>query len=507
LKFEELAEPYRIAFEASPSGMAFVTPDWRFVKVNRAICNMLGRSEQELTSRSANDFTHPDDHHLVMDGLERLLRGEIAEHQVEARYLHSDGHVGWSSVHYGVLRDATGEVALIIAASEDITPQRQMREIHDRLLGLVLVGQGVQALAETLADLIQSPVALLDGHGQPLAESARHGTLVIPTRTELEAHEQGRPSPGLTIHPLEVGAEVEGYLIAADRPGAGEVTAMAIEQAASSFALQLAMTRTAEEVEHRLHGDLFDAMLSERPPDPASIMRWAQRLGHDLSTFRFLAFIRPIAADGADLSRPLARLARIGASVAQGSAPGSIAVPRPDGVLVALTAPATELARAILARLVERTALLSELQIVVGLSAEIAQVSDIGEAFRQASQAADAAVALPRLGPVTSPDDLDLQHLLLSQKAPDELVRAARRTLAPLMDVPDPGRRDRLLATLAAYLESLCTLETTAQRLGIHVNTLRYRLGQIESALDVPLADARNRVTLQIALDVLELNG
>jgi purine catabolism regulator len=47
---------------------------------------------------------------------------------------------------------------------------------------------------------------------------------------------------------------------------------------------------------------------------------------------------------------------------------------------------------------------------------------------------------------------------------------------------------------------------TTAQRLGIHVSTLRYRLDQIETALNRPLSNANTRVALQLALEVLDLS-
>lgn len=497
LELEELLEPYRIAFEASPVGMAFVSPDWEFVECNPALCEMLGRSEEELRGRSATDFTHPDDVHLHEPNQQRLLAGEIDQYQLQARYLHTKGRVGWVNVHVGVLRAPSRAIKLVIALVEDITEQRRMREIHDRLLGLVLVGQGGRALASALAEQIQSPVALLDGYGQVLAEGEHDGQRVrIPARDELQA-EPNAASPALTVRPLHLGERVEGYLVAEDPQGASHLTAMAIEQAASSFALQLAMTRNAEEVEHRLHGDLFDAMLSDNPPDTPSLVRWAERLGHDLFSYRLVACAR--SADAASDSIALTRLARSAGAVAEESAPGSVAVPRGDAVLIALAIQAIEPGRAIAERLVQHVELLAGTRIVVGLSGEVTGPADLGDALRDARLAADAAAVRPRLGPVAAYGDLDLQHLLLGRKTPDEIARAARRTLGPLIEDP------RLIATLAAYLESVGSLETTSRRLGVHVNTLRQRLLRIEEALEVDLRDSGSRVNLQLALEVLAL--
>jgi PAS domain S-box-containing protein len=502
-ELEDLLEPYRIAFEASPVGMAFVTPDWRFVECNPALCRMLGRSEDELKGHSATEFTHPDDAEIHLPHQQRLLDGEIDDYAIEARYVHADGHAAWVSCHIGVLRGADGAIKLVIGLVEDIDERLRMREIHDRLLGLVLVGQGASGLAEELADVIESPVALLDGYGQPLASAAHSGREVtIPSR---EALEEDGALEGLHVHPLHLRDQVEGYLIAEEQSGEHDLAATAIEQAASSFALQLAMTRNAEEVESRLHGDLFEAMVSENPPDTASLVRWGRRLGHDLHAFTLIAFVRPVDVERAGGAAALTRLARTVSGIARESAPGSVAVPRGDALLVAVAAEDPAGARQIAGRMVERIASLAGTPVVVGLSRPVPSPAELANAQREARQAMDAALALPRLGPVAAFGELDLHNLLLGRSAPDAIERAARLTLAPLLEADERTRR-RLIETLATYLDSVGQLEATSRRLGIHVNTLRQRIQRIEEALELNLQDARVRVNLQLALEVLGLD-
>ena len=71
--------------------------------------------------------------------------------------------------------------------------------------------------------------------------------------------------------------------------------------------------------------------------------------------------------------------------------------------------------------------------------------------------------------------------------------------LAPLRDEP------RLLETLEMYFASDLTVARAASRLGIHPNSLRYRLNRIEAALDVSLTSPRAIALLYMALHDREL--
>jgi PAS domain S-box-containing protein len=505
-RLAEFLEPYRVAYEASPVAMAFVSLDWCMLECNPAMCGMLGRSKEELDGRAVNDFTHPDDRHLHDRPQQRLRAGEIDSYHMDGRYLHSSGYVGWVSVNVGVLRDDTGEIQMAIALAEDITERRWMREIHDRLLGLVLVGQGNEALADALADLIESPVALLDGYGQLLAEGHHADRRrAIPSREQLAGADLSK-FEGLIIRPLHLGDQLEGYLIAEEPPGAQHLTARAIEQAASTFALQLAMSARAEETEHRLHGDLFTALLGPNPPDTPSLLRWGQRLGHDLSTFKTIAFVRPINPAPETAPDELTRLARVAGDISRELAPGSFVVPRGDAILIALTVESTDNGETLTKRLIDRLDRHTGVPTVAGLSREIPGPADLATALREARQAVDATIAVPRLRPIAVFDRLYIQHLLLGKQAPDDIVQAAERTLKPLFEHPDIRHRQNLITTLAVYLDSVGNLKTTARRLSIHINTLRLRITRIEQLLQLELHEPQTRVNLQLALEVLELD-
>ncbi|MEV4599934.1 helix-turn-helix domain-containing protein [Amycolatopsis sp. NPDC049253] len=61
--------------------------------------------------------------------------------------------------------------------------------------------------------------------------------------------------------------------------------------------------------------------------------------------------------------------------------------------------------------------------------------------------------------------------------------------------------------TLRRYLEHFGDVKATARGLGVHPNTVRYRLGVIRKMLDVDLDNPSNRLVLHLQLAVLERRG
>jgi PAS domain-containing protein len=58
---KESEECFADAFEHAPIGMALVSTEGRWLKVNRALCKLVGYSEAELLSRNFQEITCPED--------------------------------------------------------------------------------------------------------------------------------------------------------------------------------------------------------------------------------------------------------------------------------------------------------------------------------------------------------------------------------------------------------------------------------------------------------------
>jgi hypothetical protein len=77
----------------------------------------------------------------------------------------------------------------------------------------------------------------------------------------------------------------------------------------------------------------------------------------------------------------------------------------------------------------------------------------------------------------------------------------ARRRLAPLEALP-LNQRERLIETLGAWLDAQGEARPAAERLHIHVQTVRYRVGQLRDILGDALDDPAARLELTLALRV-----
>jgi PAS domain S-box-containing protein len=120
----ESDERFRSVFECSAVGMALVGRDGRWTKVNRALCEILGFSEQELLTTTFQNLTHPDDLEADLSYATKVFTGEIRFYHMEKRYVHKQGHVIWATLTASAVPDASGRVAYGIAQVQDITARK-----------------------------------------------------------------------------------------------------------------------------------------------------------------------------------------------------------------------------------------------------------------------------------------------------------------------------------------------------------------------------------------------
>ncbi|MFH9734852.1 PucR family transcriptional regulator [Streptomyces sp. NPDC017260] len=127
-----------------------------------------------------------------------------------------------------------------------------------------------------------------------------------------------------------------------------------------------------------------------------------------------------------------------------------------------------------------------------GVSAPRTGLAELGAAWREASAAARAARAESRFGPVaewTSIGAFRLLTALPAQAAHDPAVRA----------LLSPAHRE-LARTAEVYLDCAGQAGRTAAELGIHRQTLYYRLSRVEQLTGLDLDDGEDRLLLHMAL-------
>ncbi len=118
-------ERFASAFENAPIGVALVSTDGHWIKVNRALCELVGYSETELLAASFQDITHPDDLEMDLEYARQMLAREINSYQMEKRYVHAQGHLITVILSVSLVPDSQGQPAYFISQIQDITSRRE----------------------------------------------------------------------------------------------------------------------------------------------------------------------------------------------------------------------------------------------------------------------------------------------------------------------------------------------------------------------------------------------
>ncbi len=132
-KLQVANEQLRAAFENAPIGMALITPDGRWFKVNRALCTLLGRDEDELLRSTVYDLTLPEDIEATREHWATRAPALTDVQGFEKRYLRSDGETVYACINSTPIRDAAGEPLYIVAQIEDVTERKNYEQELTRL--------------------------------------------------------------------------------------------------------------------------------------------------------------------------------------------------------------------------------------------------------------------------------------------------------------------------------------------------------------------------------------
>ncbi len=130
------------AFANNTSGMYLLNRDGKLFNVNRAFCEMIGRSEDELLGRSPDAFRLDDDVAVAEEHRQRLVSGGVSRVHHTTRFVHRDGRVIFGEVSAASLTDERGEPETIVVSVRDATDERALlaelehQALYDPLTGL-----------------------------------------------------------------------------------------------------------------------------------------------------------------------------------------------------------------------------------------------------------------------------------------------------------------------------------------------------------------------------------
>jgi PAS domain S-box-containing protein len=203
----ESEERFRLTIDEAPIGMALVALDGRFVRVNRALCEIVGYSSAELTGLTFPAITHPDDLDADLALADQLARGEIPRYQLGKRYIRKDGTIVDVLISRSILRGRDGAPRYYITQIEDVTERKRaeetLRRSESQYRGLIEhMPDGVFAYRSGVIVYANDAFARLLGHddraalvGKPIVELLHpddHAAVRERMRTLLQT---GLPTP------------------------------------------------------------------------------------------------------------------------------------------------------------------------------------------------------------------------------------------------------------------------------------------------------------------------
>lgn len=139
----------QIAFDQAAVGMALMALDGRYLRVNHALAEFLGRPERELLGTTWQAVIHPDDAEARSRAVEQLIAGVEPTVKLAQRFLGLHGALGWGLLSVSLVRSDRGEPLCLSAQIVDITEQRAAEE-RLRLMASIVESAGDGILSNTL---------------------------------------------------------------------------------------------------------------------------------------------------------------------------------------------------------------------------------------------------------------------------------------------------------------------------------------------------------------------
>jgi sugar diacid utilization regulator len=411
---------------------------------------------------------------------------------------------------------------------------RQAAAMDDRLANLVLEGGDLAEIAIAVAELTGKPTAIHDAQGHRLAAAVPPWFEDQPLPRLLDDEHRDDPAVvaaldgiseagGGLIGPFPNAGLPQRFLVAPVRTRAQDCGRLVImeygsrfgpldphiaRRAAMNIALEMAAERRAAAAEWDARASLA-ADLIRGTRDVTSVERRALYLGIDPGAPRVVCLVSGDASapDGGPTAEAVA------AALCEADGDRSVlATGVAEGVLALLeidadasTFEAISAARTIVERALEG---IGDAGVAAALSTRCTDFTTYARGYTEARQVMTCLRTLTHEGSmrVLAADDLGPGRLLIASSNRTEALRFAHDALGPLLH-HDDGAPD-LLVTLQAFFDSGRSVRRSAAMLGVHENTIRYRLARIEEATGLAAGtSSEDQLNAQLALLVLRLEG
>ncbi|WP_233236991.1 helix-turn-helix domain-containing protein [Bordetella sp. LUAb4] len=391
-------------------------------------------------------------------------------------------------------------------------------EAHERLTSLLARGASLGELCQSVAQLLQGSVLVLDeaqqvlsradapdGAGTAASQYQPYGPHSADlTRALRESRRAGRSMiayerDGELCRAIAVigGDGVLGAVLLFRREDLRDSFVRTFERSSSVIGTVLLSQERMEASKSRAESELLQSLVSPRQGEPALARDRAERVGLDLTQPLMLMLVELEHAEAGFMARRL----RAALKPPSGGLPGFV-LDELDGVLtfVCGAAQAQALGKAMEdhARRAAGAAYCGVLSRPVHSAAELPALY---AALRRALAVVD---RLGMRGRIVAQNEMAVYSILFETQDGTRLAQFLDATIGPLVD-HDRKRGTELASSLLAYLDNRQNASVTATQLGIHVNTMRQRLASIGLLIGAAWNDTHRALEIHLALRLWSL--
>lgn len=412
------------------------------------------------------------------------------------------------------------------------------QELQSELMELALNGAGPSGIVERLAELLGlaaawqaesgelrhvagtiAPAVPADPWSQEMASIRRFAdsTVVLAANPPVREFPLGVAGIARLVAPIPLRDGIGGFVsVLGAEAELGQLARLGCARAASACAIELDRERAVLAARDDLEGEVATALLTGAYSSESAMLERARRMGGEV---------------GASLTgEPVVLVVRTSTPAPRGWPAGGVRASQrwaqrrelpalvaahQGAVAVIVAAPLADPRRAA-SELASDCSASTQVPVTVGIGRPKHGLAGIRASHREAEQAIVMGTKLDgsllpgrRRASVEPPHvvsfaDLGLHRLLYAMAQHPELHEFFRDQMAALIAYDERGAGD-LLRTLDAFFRCHASPTETAQHLGLHRNTVLYRLRRIEEVGRLDLAHPDTRLNLQLCLRIREV--
>jgi len=172
---------YRAAFEQAGVGMVEVDLDGRYVRVNRAFAEFVGRTPEEIIGKTVTQLALPDDREADEASFRRALTTGFMRRQ--KHYARPDGTVVVGTLTAVLVRDPSGAPRYVLTVVQDVTAQHRLEEELRQAHKMDAVGQLAGGIAHDFNNLLTAII----GYAELLRASDKASEVVREDAAAIQA--------------------------------------------------------------------------------------------------------------------------------------------------------------------------------------------------------------------------------------------------------------------------------------------------------------------------------